>query len=67
MLMRQTLFTFTQVPRIGSVERIHGISSRFYIVRCFIFYFDISKALFKLRNISRQKAGLLFNGVETNF
>ena len=47
MLIIQTLFTFMQNPRIRSAEQIHGIKSRFYIARSFVFYFEISKALFK--------------------
>ena len=45
MLMMRSLFTFPQLPRIRSAEQIHGISRNFHIVK-FIFYFEISKALF---------------------
>ena len=51
LLMLRSFLNFPPIPRIRNGERIRGIDRK----------------LRKLRNISRQKAGLVFNGVETNF
>ena len=49
--MLQSFLNFPPIPRIRSGERIRGIDRK----------------LRKLHNISRQKAGLVFNGAGTNF